>query len=282
MSVEVSIPVKTKSKINFEKIIENKGKPYGFGTRNGYDVLEMLCLSPNIVVFDFHKMGRGVEISFDERSIGVRLTTPCSISDRNIFLYEVKTISKMTKTKEIICEDESYDISQLHRIDELVDANMESGLSFISSVTIKDRDPIEIVAAKLPIAIDTEEQAQFKNSQAAFDEYLDRKQTMNGVNMLQAPLVFITEEVGGIWMVNVMAGRYIILPKEPKTRNPSVKANLFLVMFDGKAINYTDFLREVDTSTRFDAARFVGKFTRKQLQNIFNKYPNPLEKQPKR
>lgn len=281
MSVEVSIPIKPKSDIKFVKIVENGDKHYGFGTRNGYDILEMLCPSPHIVVFDLQKMGRGVEVNFDERSIGVRLTTPCSTSDRDIFLYEIKTISKMAKAKEIICEDESYDISQLHCIKELVDANMESGLEFVSSINFKEHDPIEIVAAKLPIVIDSEEQAQFKNNQAAFDKYLNHKQTMNGVNMFQAPLVLDTKEKGGIWMVNVMAGRYIILPNEPKTRNPLVKANYFFVMFSDKIINYADFLKEVDTSARFDAARFVGKFTRKQLQNIFNKYPNPLEKQPK-
>ena len=49
-----------------------------------------------------------------------------------------------------------------------------------------------------------------------------------------------------------------------------------------KVIDYRNFLKEVDMSKRYDAERSIVKLSRKQLQEIFNKYPDVMEESKSR
>lgn len=101
--------------------------------------------------------------------------------------------------------------------------------------------------------------------------------TMPGINELLVPVIVKTD-LKSFWMLSgLKAGRYMILPKYARPRNRNMKADYFIVIDDrGKAILCNDFLREVDTSRRFDAERFIIKLTKKELSDIFNKYQDPL------
>lgn len=98
------------------------------------------------------KFGRGVEVTFMSKcKLEIRLNTPASTSDLELFMYLIKKMVKITKVKELICEEEVYSVDALEKIRKVAEANMKSGLDFISRMS---KENVEIIAVQGPIAID--------------------------------------------------------------------------------------------------------------------------------
>lgn len=280
MSVEVTIATPNPIMLDLEKML---GREYFVAVRDPYDRAWPEAIAPepsnNLVIFNSECLGRGVDLSFlDPNTISLVMHTPGTTEDLEIFTFLLKKLVKKLKPTEIICDDEVFSTEKLKDIEKKAKENLKIGMEFLLSDAIK-KGPVEIIAYEGPISIDEEERNQFLGGQVEFDEYLAKKISMPGTNELLAPVIAKTD-IGSIWAVaGLKAGRYMILPKKPRPRNRDMKVDYFVV-FDnsGKAISYEDFLKEVDTSKRFDAERFIVKLTKKELKSIFNKYPSGLPK----
>ncbi len=142
------------------------------------------------------------------------------------------------------------------------------------------KENVEIIAVQGPIAIDGEGRKQFADGQKEFDKYLDSMQRLQGTNELLMPLVAETDG-GAIWCLFLEAGRYIIVPRYARPRNKKMRINKYSVFYSGaerKAIDYRDFLKEVDMSRRYDAKRSIIKLSKAEMRRIFDKYPDVLDR----
>ena len=275
MSISVEICSKSPIRIDLDEICGDK---YYYGVRDMYDIVRRGEVDNYLIFFDCMMFGRGVEFTFvNKNKVELRINAPAGTSDLELFMYLIKEIVKVANADEIICEGEVYSIDSLGRIREEVEANMKSGLDFLLRPT---EENVEIIAVEGPIAIDDEERSKFKDGQKEFDEYLDCKQSMPGTNELLVPMIANTDK-GSIWCLFLKAGRYVILPKYARPRNKNMKVDKYLVFYSGedkKAIDYRNFLKEVDISKRYDAERFIVKLSKVQLKDIFDKYPDELGK----
>jgi hypothetical protein len=60
-----------------------------------------------------------------------------------------------------------------------------------------------------------------------------------------------------------------------------MRINKYSVFYSGaerKAIDYRDFLKEVDMSRRYDAERSIIKLSKAEMKRIFDKYPDVLDR----
>lgn len=184
MSTSVIISTAKPIKIDLDDI---SGRKYYYGVRDIHDIVRRGEVGNYMVFFDFMKFGRGVEVTFiSECKLEIRLNTPASTSDLELFMYLIKKMVKATKVKELICEEEVYSVDALEKIREIAKANMQSGLDFISRMS---KENVEIIAVQGPIAIDDEERKQFAGGQKEFDKYLDSKQRLQVTNELLMPIV---------------------------------------------------------------------------------------------
>lgn len=279
MSVEVIITAPETIRLDFKKIL---GRNYFAAVRDPYDKAwpEEIAPGPSneLVIFNFRRLGRGVELNFlNWHKINLIMHTPGATVDLETFKLLLEKLVKAIEPSEVICDDEIFAVEKIDEIEKRAEENLKLGMDFLLSDVVKQA-PVEIISYKGPISIDEEEQKQFLGGQAEFDKYLDKKTSMPGVNELIVPIIAETD-MGFIWAVTgLKAGRYMILPKYARPRNKDMKVDYFVVFNNhGKAISYNDFLREVDASRRFDAERFIVKFTKTELQNIFDKYPDILQ-----
>lgn len=274
MSISVEIYSRSPIRIDLNEIC---GDRYYYGVRDMYDIVRRGAIDNYLVFFDFMERGRGVEFIFvSENKVELRINAPASTSDLELFMCLIDKLTRIVDTNEVICEGEVYSIDSVVKIREEVEANMRSGLDLLLGST---EESVEIIAVEGPIAIDDEEKIQFKGGQEEFDEYLEHKQSLPGTHEILIPMIAETDK-GSIWCLFVKAGRYVILPKYARPRNRNMKVDRYLVFYSGekkKAIDYRNFLKEVDTSKRYDAERFITKISKVQLKEIFDKYPNELE-----
>lgn len=278
MSTNVEVCAKKPIKIDLWKICRDK---YYYGVRNIYDIVQRGDVDNRLVFFDFTEMGRGVEFTFvNEKKVEIRINTPASTSDLELFMYLIQEIIKISKANEVICEDEAYSTDAIEEIRKIAKINMKSGLDLLLHPPTDDI--IEIIAVQGPIAIDDEERRQFVSGQKAFDKYLDKKQRLPGTNEILIPIIGNTDG-GSFWFLSLKAGRYIIIPRHARPRNKNMKVDHYSVFYadSKKVIDYKNFLKEVDMSRRYDAERSIVKLSKKQLQEIFDKYPDSMEEQHK-
>lgn len=282
MSVEVTLTASSPIKLDLEKML---GRNYFVAIRDSYDRAwpEIIAPEPsnNLVIFNSYCLGRGVDLNFvNPNTIDLIMHTPGSTVDLEIFKFLLKKLVKKLKLSEIVCDNEIFATEKISDIEKRAEENLKMGMDFLLSDAIIE-SPVEIIAYKGPISIDEEERLQFLGGQVEFDKYLSKKLSMPGVNELLVPIIAMTD-LGTIWTITgLKAGRYMILPKKARPRNREMRVDYFVVFNDsGKAISYENFLQEVDTSKRFDAERFIVKLTKKELEDIFNKYPDALPKKP--
>lgn len=177
MSVSVKIPLTPMSEVPFPELIDPER--YSFGVRGENNQFMVGDISQTIVVFDKRHIGRGVELTFGDNYIEVRLCTPSTTSDCKTFMSLIQKLIDILGSKEIICEEENLDVEHFDEVSEAAKANLKSGLDFITSVDLRRSGPITFAGVFREFSITPANQAKLsRGGQKAFDEFLYNAQTM--------------------------------------------------------------------------------------------------------
>ena len=114
MSVNVKIPFKNLEEVPIKSLFRNNSR-YNFGVRDEQMRIKTNAVSQTTVIFDCQKIGRGIELTLEDRGIELRLCAPSSTSDLELFLDLISIAVQASTTKEIICEDEALSIEKSTR-----------------------------------------------------------------------------------------------------------------------------------------------------------------------
>lgn len=172
MSTSVEISSRRPIQFDLDKICGDK---YYYGVRDKNGIVRMGEKSNFMVVFNYWKMGRGVELDYTtKKKIGIRINAPAATSDFELFMDLLQEIIKDNDINEVICEGETFSVEAINEIRKLVRANMESGLDFLLHPPTKEE--IGIMAVREIMTINDNARAQIGDNQKGFDNYLYKKQ----------------------------------------------------------------------------------------------------------
>lgn len=178
MSTSVKIPTTPISKTPILQLIDPK--KYAFGYRDEQQKFHLADFAQTIIVFDKQRIGRGVELTFEETYIEVRLCAPSTSADYNIFVDLIESLIKILDVKELICEEEHFSIELLNEVYKIAETNMRSALDFVVSAPLSKTGPIAIFGVFQELTIDPVVQKNFrKGGQAAFNKLLYEAQKDN-------------------------------------------------------------------------------------------------------
>lgn len=177
MSVVVKIPFKNMQDIPVKELFY-KDSHHAFGVHDDQMNIKTQAISQTTVIFDQRKIGRGVELTFEDQGIELRLVAPSSTYDLETFWDLLRIAVDASDAKEVICDDEVIAVDQIATIREIAETNLASALNFVMNAPIKQKGPITIYGVYSPIIIDKLTRQEFSDQQS-FDDFLHRKQELN-------------------------------------------------------------------------------------------------------
>lgn len=175
MSTTVKFSTTPTSQIPIFQLVDVE--KYGFGYRDKQQKFHLADFAQTIIVFDKQKIGRGVELTFAEKCIEVRLCAPSTSADYDIFVDLIEQLTKTLNAKELICEEENISTEFIDDVYETAQGNLRSALDFIASAPLDKTGPITIIGVFREFTIDPSVQKDLrKHGQSTFDELLYKTQ----------------------------------------------------------------------------------------------------------
>lgn len=171
MPTSIKIPTAPASEVPLLELIDPA--KYAFGVRDMEGNFKLGDFAQTTVVFDKHKIGRGVELTFEDNFIEVRLCAPSATSDYELFVDLVEKLIQILNTKELICEEENLSVTHLQDAFRTAKINLKSGLDFLTSISLVENGPVAISGVFQQFTIDPATQKSLrKGKQPAFNNLL--------------------------------------------------------------------------------------------------------------
>lgn len=276
MAVHVNIKSKglLKKKIKLKDILFDN---MGYGSIDEAYRLKEEAVGENIIVYNKEEICRGFEIILGDNQVDLNMNLPTSAKEITFFYEYIKKICKKLKTD--IFYRENVEVS-IDNIDEFIEqdkrVSINTLIDFEKQIKNKKMDNTYVFGVMFPVALNKEELKKINKDLDKFGKFMNELQQMD--IYYPSPGVYKKED-GKTFSVYVLTENCkSAFPLKPKLfLDNETKVDEWYVgtIINGEfagLIPYNKFIKNIDTSNKFDATHFIVKKTTKELQELLDKY----------
>ena len=276
MSVEVRIEPKGlfKKKVSFQDILSD-GMAYGI-------MDEDFRLIPNetgehTVIYDPQRIARGIEVSFENTSVILRMNLPTSQEEIHQFYELVKRVCGLCRTKVFYRDGEK---TELAWIPACIERDKETAVGALEDIFSKAGDKyLTIFGVMNPLCLGKREDNLIANDLQAFGSYLAEKQSIDAY--YAAPRVYRhkdRETLFGCFAVGEEIAS--IVPLEPEIILNQIEGveEWYVLLGDGgnNLVSYGDFINAVKEKAYYDANHVIVCLGKEEIEEILKNYRTEL------
>lgn len=274
MAIEVIIRKNTILNFNIDvkEIAQLKNLDYGC-LKSNY-VLERGKTANYTILYDAKKIGRGIEVSFEDGDIYFRLPLPSTNDEIKLFYSLVE--ATMLKLGVNSFERDGY-IVEIDKIYDMVEFDQESSVQALNNmethVNTNQIDYFTIFAALNPIYLGKNEFFEIGGDLDDFADFLNRMQQMDVYYVNSSCYKRSNGSIFNISFVGV--GYDIVFPIKPIKYDENIDS-WYVMLPDDNAVKYDDFLNYVKKDRYYDTNALIINLKEEDIENLL-KYTVSME-----
>lgn len=276
MAVNVRISQKGlfKKKLTVENIAELRNLSYGISDAN-------CCLIENEIgkytlVYDSKNLARGIEVSFEDTDVLLRLNLPTSRTEIHLFYDLIQEICKKFNTDKFTREGEETNVDLIPTFIQYDDEASCNALVDVKNKLIENNyEQLTIFGVLNPIAIGIESFEEINGDTDKLGIFLNRLQQMD-VYYANPKVYQKNEKMFGIYFI----GEEItsVVPVKPYILFNQIEGinDWYVMIPENHMIRYEDFINHIVKLCDYDATHIVVNLTKEDIEKLVLNYKTEL------
>ncbi len=273
----MQITIEIKQKAIFKKNFDLKGfiKKHNlfYGSYNAYFVLRENMIDKQTIVFDRKAIGRGIEITSENKNVTFKLSLPATKEDISLLYDLVKSVCKDFNLSYFFKKDNKVELSE---ISQCIKEDEESSTKILDEMEKKiylTRDEnIVLFSALHPITFGEKEIDEVEGSLDKFGALLHKLQ--NQRLYYAAPTVYQKKNGQMIVAFHVDEEMLTVLPVEPVIYGPNkVELRDWYIFFaGGSVLRLETFYEHVPHKQYYDSNHYSVCLSEEEISNLIENY----------
>ncbi len=273
----MQITIEIKQKAIFKKNFDLKGfiKKHNlfYGSYNAYFVLRENMIDKQTIVFDRKAIGRGIEITSENKNVTFKLYLPATKEDISLLYDLVKSVCKDFNLSYFFKKDNKVELSE---ISQCIKEDEESSTKILDEMEKKiylTRDEnIVLFSALHPITFGEKEIDEVEGSLDKFGALLHKLQ--NQRLYYAAPTVYQKKNGQMIVAFHVDEEMLTVLPVEPVIYGPNkVELRDWYIFFaGGSVLRLETFYEYVPHKQYYDSNHYSVCLSEEEISNLIENY----------
>lgn len=273
MSVNIEIKQKGlfKKYITVEEIAQLMNLQYGVSDNNY--TLDIGKIGQYTILYDQKCIGRGIEVSFEEKNVILKLSLPTIPSEIKLFYNLVEKICKKLNVKEFYRDEEIVKLENCYAfIENDNNATFNAIKDIENKIKSEEYHQFYIFGALNPISIGKNEINKINNNLDNFEKLINRLQQQD---VFYANPKFYKRESGTIFGMYFVGPEIdTVVPTEPYVLyNVAEKIDDYYVMIPGNnCVKYNDFIKNVRKIAAYDNNHFIVSLKEDEILYLISNY----------
>ena len=267
MWLEILIPKKQNKNYDISELARMSGLSYG--TIDCKPVLRKWRVGYYTIFYDPDFLGNVMQVHQAESHIEECLNFPAGPRDIDSFFHLVRVTCELMGTNEFYMEADTMSIDELEQMKEFFIRLAESDVEQLTEeINNGERDGYVVYGSQFPIALGRKEFREIRGDYDLFTFLIDAKQRAKEI--YADPYTLTLFEKDNFVVYDIVESKPMILPKRPdfmcNSRRKPVKD--YIADFRFTQVRYSDFIKYLDQSNRFDDEHFIVTVTDKMMEDI--------------
>ena len=270
VAAEIKQDQNDSKKLTLEEIIQISGLSYGIADAS-YRLIDNET-GDYTLLFETGRLARGIEVSFDQENILLRLSLPTSREEIHCFYETIRKICDRKETRQFLHEEEWKDLDE---IPGLIENDIRASIGALEDLREKVEENeykhFQIFGICFPISLGKRELEEIANDLDRFADFMNRLQSMNVY--YSAPKVYdVRGRLTGIYFTD--ANLPTVFPTEPYIVMNQVEGieEWYVMLKDQRTIPYQDFIGFIRDMEYFDADHILFVLTEEEVQMLADHY----------
>jgi len=242
---------------------------------------ENYCLKENeldeySLLYDPDKLARGIEISFDDSDINLKMSLPTTAGEIHLFYDLTEAICAKLKVKEYLRDDVPASPADKERfVSADIIASADALMSIREKIEKGETDRFIILGVTNPISLNLKEMEEISEDFDNFEKLLNRLQQMDvyyaNPHVYSRPdqSIFGCYAIGEEILSVVPTQPYILMS------NLDIK-EWYVLMPENTIVLYEDFIENVIIRDYYDSNHVIVCLTHEEIKNFKEKYRTEL------
>lgn len=272
MSVTVRIKQKglLKKKLNVENIIKLTNLDYGVS--NEHYCLNEGEIAEHTLLYDKHKLARGIDLCMEGNDIVLFLNLPTSKEEIRYFYDTIEKICQYLNVDEYIREDEVVNIADNKTFIKCDCEGSIQGLKDLKEkINSNEYSGFQMFGIYNPISIGPKEIKKIDNDLDKLADFFHELQSMD-VYYASAHVYEVKNRLVGIYAIgpNIPS----VVPTKPYTIMNQIEGidDWYVILKDGKTIKYDDFIQNAGKTKYYDDNHIIVNISDKKMDELISKY----------
>lgn len=272
MSVTVRIKQKglLKKKLNVENIIKLTNLDYGVS--NEHYCLNEGEIAEHTLLYDKHKLARGIDLCMEGNDIVLFLNLPTSKEEIRYFYDTIEKICQYLNVDEYIREDEVVNIADNKTFIKCDCEGSIQGLKDLKEkINSNEYSGFQMFGIYNPISIGPKEIKKIDNDLNKLSDFFHELQSMD-VYYASAHVYEVKNRLVGIYAIgpNIPS----VVPTKPYIILDQIEGidDWYVILKDGKTIKYDDFIQNAGKTKYYDDNHIIVNISDKKMDELISKY----------
>lgn len=271
------ITIEIKQKAIFKKNFDMKGfikkSMLYYGSYNAYYVLRENMFDQNTIIFDRNEIGRGIELSSENKNVTFKLSLPATKNDIRLMYELVQDACKDLNVSYFFKNNEKVELNQ---IKECIAKDDEASTKALEEMENKyyltGNEDIVLFCALHPITFGEKELDEVNGSLDVFAKLLHRLQ--NQRLYYAAPAIYQKKNKEMIVAFHLDEEMLTVLPVEPVIYGPNrIELRDWYVFFAGGGVlRLETFLEHVPHKEYYDSNHYSVCLCEEEIRDLIKKY----------
>ena len=236
------------------------------------------------VVYDLLQIGRGFEVSFEKKTVCLRLPLPNSEADIRMFYRLTEHVCGLMGVDTFYRDGERIPCRQPELLEELIGCDMEASVGALKqmeeNIDAGTYNNMYLFAAKNPISMGKRELAEIGGDLTRLGDFLNRLQQMDVY--YAAPKAYQKKDGTIFGIYALTAGVPTVLPRKASLfMNDEIKVDewyVYLVMAEDQVgtVDFDDFWKTAKVQEYYDAEHEVVQLTAEEMKDILKQWETEI------
>lgn len=241
----------------------------GYGISDNAYVLAQGETGKYNILFDRSRIGRGFEVSIEERKVSIGLPLPNTPYDIELCYRLTEALCKRLELPAFHRENEEIPVGQSAS---LITVDLQGSINAIRNmeqeIRSSEKKTVSVFGALYPIVLGSEEFDAIGDTLNGFEHLLDRLQQIDAYYAV--PRFFRLEGGPVVGMFFLSEDLPVVLPQDPNPVYQTLDgiSGYYVRIPDQKDIPYAVFLEHIEKTGRYDATHDLYRMTAEQSLHL--------------